>query len=375
MKNKSILKSVIILMSLVPGLLSCSAKSEFAAKPIVKSVGKIDVMVDPNVEMMMILGRIAGAGPYAGDRKINEAYVDDVDEYFKDFMYSPAAIRLMRYQLSYQALPEFGMYLNEDDSDFKLKLNNKNFLILNRWGTGFITANDVLYYKDAAFRETVRAFRKDSDFDSFFLAHQNVYEEMIDQTCVYLNKSDFESWYEDFYGIKLKEHACLYMTYMSGGGNFGISIRNKKGRVVPHMVVCGGQSVENFLFLISHEFSHPRTNPVLYELAKNEKLINKFNEIYKKYSDIYLRDGYGNGYSIMGEMLNQACANKYLETIFDEEGMEQVNRESLVGSRKYVYTPQIADFLDIYLNDRKRYKTLKDYEPELEKFLETVEEE
>lgn len=165
------------------------------------------------------------------------------------------------------------------------------------------------------------------------------------------------------------------MTYMSGGGNFGISVRNKKGRDVPHMVVCGGQSVENFLFLISHEFSHPRTNPVLYELAKNEKLINKFNEIYKKYSDIYFRDGYGDGYSIMGEMLNQACANKYLETIFDEEGMEQVDRESLVGSRKYVYTPQIADFLDNYLNNRKRYKTLKDYEPELEKILETVEEE
>ena len=97
--------------------------------------------------------------------------------------------------------------------------------------------------------------------------------------------------------------------------------------------------------------------------------------IYKKYSDIYFRDGYGDGYSIMGEMLNQACANKYLETIFDEEGMEQVNRESLVGSRKYVYTPQIADFLDNYINDRKRYKTLKDFEPELENFLETVEEE
>ncbi len=75
----------------------------------------------------------------------------------------------------------------------------------------------------------------------------------------------------------------------------------------------------------------------------------------------------------MGEMLNQACANKYLETIFDEEGMEQVNRESLVGSRKYVYTPQIADFLDNYLNNRKRYKTLMDFKPELEKFLEDVE--
>ena len=373
MKTKTILKSIIILIMLMSGLLSCKAESEFAAKPIVKTVGKIDVMVDPNVEMMMILGRIAGAGPYAGDRKINEAYVDDVDEYFKDFMYSPAAIRLMRYQLSYQALPEFGMYLNDDDSDFKLKLNNKNFLILNRWGTGFITANDVLYYKDAAFRETVRAFRKDSDFDRFFLAHQKVYEEMIDQTCVYLNKSDFESWYEDFYGVKLKEHGHIYVTYISGGGNFGVTIRNKNGKAIPNIVVCAGQSEEGFLFLLSHEFSHPRTNPLLFELGKNEKLITKFNETFKKYSDAYYGNGYGDGYSIMGEMLNQACANKYLETIFDERTMDWINREEILGAQKFIYTPQIADFLDNYLNNRKRYKTLMDFEPELEKFLETLE--
>ena len=55
MKNKTILKSVIILMSLMSGLLSCKAESEFAAKPIVKTVGKIDVMVDPNVEMMILI--------------------------------------------------------------------------------------------------------------------------------------------------------------------------------------------------------------------------------------------------------------------------------------------------------------------------------
>ena len=55
MKNKTIIKSVIILIFLMSGLLSCKGKSEFAAKPIVKTVGKIDVMVDPNVEMILIL--------------------------------------------------------------------------------------------------------------------------------------------------------------------------------------------------------------------------------------------------------------------------------------------------------------------------------
>ncbi len=382
MKTKTIIKSVIILITLVPGLLSCSAKSgkaqsnvdpEFAAKPIVKSVGKIDVMVDPNVEMMMILGRLAEAAPFAGNRKNNEAYVDEVDEYFKDFKYDSAALQVRSHMLSYNYLPEFGMYLNEDDSDFIMKLDDKNFLVYDRGSPGFIPAKKVPYYGLNSLREAVRKFRKDSDFDRFFLEHQKLYEELIDQTCQYLNKYDFISWYEDFYGIKLKEHACLYMTYMSGGGNFGISVRNKKGRVVPHMVVCGGQSEGNFIFLISHEFSHPRTNPAVQELAKNEKLITKFTEIYQKYPETYSANGYGPGYSLLGEMVNQACANKYLESIFDQELMEWVNRESILGFQKFVYTPQIADFLDNYINNRKRYKTRMDFEPELEKFLETLE--
>ena len=41
MKTKTILKSIIILITLMSGVLSCKAESEFAAKPIVKTVGRI----------------------------------------------------------------------------------------------------------------------------------------------------------------------------------------------------------------------------------------------------------------------------------------------------------------------------------------------
>ena len=54
--------------------------------------------------------------------------------------------------------------------------------------------------------------------------------------------------------------------------------------------------------------------------------------------------------------------------------MDWLNREEILGAHKFIYTPQIADFLDNYINNRKRYKTLMDFKPELEKFLEVVEE-
>ena len=49
-------------------LVSCNKKelkTQFEAKPIVKTVGKIDIVVDPKVEMMMILGRLDKVHPYA----------------------------------------------------------------------------------------------------------------------------------------------------------------------------------------------------------------------------------------------------------------------------------------------------------------------
>ena len=385
MKKTNILKSGIILISflILPGLLACNGKSgkvqatsesEFAAKTIKKSVGKIDVMVDPNVEMMMILGRLAGAKPYDNEYPADATYIAEVDEYFKDFKFDPAVIMLRSQALGYTYIPEFGMYLNDDDSDFIMKLDNKNFLVYDRSTMGFAAARTVSYYGVKDFREAVRNFRKTSDFDRFFLEHQVLYEKMIDKSIEYLNKYDFINWYEDFYGIKVKEQVCIYMTYMSGGGNFGITFRNEKGKVVPHIVVTSGTDEKNFMFLLSHEFSHPRTLPVVSKLGKNVNLINKFTDVYMQNPEVYTNNGYGPGYPLIGEMVNQACANKYLESIFDDELMERFNKEVILDFHKFIYTPQIADFLDNYINNRKRYKTLMDFEPELEKFLEVVEE-
>ncbi|NLK46431.1 MAG: DUF4932 domain-containing protein [Treponema sp.] len=52
--------------------------------------------------------------------------------------------------------------------------------------------------------------------------------------------------------------------------------------------------------------------------------------------------------------------------------VEKYNRE-IVENQKWIYVPQIAEFLDNYENNRKKYKTLEDFVPELEKFILTLE--
>ena len=51
----------------------------------------------------------------------------------------------------------------------------------------------------------------------------------------------------------------------------------------------------------------------------------------------------------------------------------EINQKEIIEYQKMIYIPQIAEFLDNYENNRKKYKTLDDFIPELEKFIEGLE--
>ena len=63
-------KYLLVLFLISIFLTGCAAKNsinsdyEFKAQPVIKSVGNIEVIIDPNVEMMNILGRLANLIPF-----------------------------------------------------------------------------------------------------------------------------------------------------------------------------------------------------------------------------------------------------------------------------------------------------------------------
>ena len=99
----------IILFSFLCVCTSCKSKEsriEFETKPIVKTVGKIDVMVDPNVEMMMILGRLGNIVPYSGEKSAySHPYLDRVDEYFAPYKEDVAIKRARVFWMTDYVLP------------------------------------------------------------------------------------------------------------------------------------------------------------------------------------------------------------------------------------------------------------------------------
>ena len=139
---------------------------------------------------------------------------------------------------------------------------------------------------------------------------------------------------------------------------------------IPHAVITADPVGERyFLFLVAHEFSHPRTLSIAEKLYENDKIKAIFSKLYNKNMALYNSHGYRSDLFILNETINQACANKYLEKVWTESEMKIFTELEILEYHKWIYVPQIAEFLDNYENNRKRYKTLEDFVPELEKFI------
>ena len=359
----------IILFTFLCVCTSCKSKElriEFEAKPIVKSVGKIDVMVDPNVEMMMILGRLGNVVPFGKNEWIKHEYLDRVDEYFKEYT-NHNGVLLISNNMAYHRIPEFGMYLKDDMSDFIMQIDDENFVTTMDGPAKYIS-----YYESKKYLKAVKDFRITTKFDNFFMENVSVYEKMIQRFETILLKAKLDVWIEDFYGKEIEDNIKLYLTHV--GGNFGITFTSPDGKKIPHSVIMANEKENEagFLYLLSHEFSHPMTKEIVEELHKNEKILKKFASVYNNNSRAYSMNGYPSGFYVLNETINQACANKAWEKMLAKEYVEHLNKHT-VQNQKMIYVPQIAEFLDNYQNNRDKYKTLEDFIPELEEFILTLE--
>ena len=354
----------IILITYLSIFSGCRNGQNSFCSPIVKTVGKIDIVVDPKVEMMMILGRLDKVYPYADLGVNNYGYLNKIDDYFSTYKNKDKIF--YNNDMAYQRLPEFGMYLKDDMSDFIMQIDNENFVTTDG------PALNNSYYNTNKYIELVKDFRMKTDFDKFFIENKSVYEKLIGIFEPLLDELKVGSWIEDFYGTTIENNIKLYVTLLAG--NYGIPFRLSNGKENTHVVILANEKRSDsiFVYLLAHEFSHPKTIKIAEKLYKNENVKRKFENLFYANNQFYSMNGYSSGFYVLNETINQSCANKFWEDLLPKEEIEYLNKIT-VENQKMIYVPQIAEFLDNYQNNRDKYKTLEDFIPELEKFILTLE--
>ena len=327
------------------------------------NVAAITIEVDPRVELIAIVFRLAGN--YEFNQGRIRSYVKDIRRQFDDFENHPAvklAARLSSTRrMSCDGPMSLAAYI---DRDFRPR---KTF---EQWPWGL----DGRWKKQetAEFLEQLRQFAADTKFNEFFEAHSALYEKGIRSCQAVMAQYDLQTWLAEFFGVEEMDDLRLVLGFLNGPNNYGV--RFTAGKTNEKYAIIGmslpdadGNPVfrPRKLATTAHEFCHSFANPVVEKYM--EQLRPAGEKLYAAKAPTMKRIGYQNWQSLMYESAVRACVASYIRNSFEPESLQNyLDKEAGCG---FVWTKELSNLLRTYEANRDKYPTFESFFPEFVTFL------
>lgn len=335
--------------------------------PALAAPAKLEARVDPRVELLSIVFRLAGNPEYNMDNS-KSPYADDVEKHFGKFRDHDTVQMARRLRsssgISYDAVMSLAVHLSDDMSDIQPRtpLDPRPDLLESRW-----TAASA-----KAFIAALNQFAHDTDYAAFLKANESRYAKCGERLTAIANRRDFVGWFDDFFGERPKATFSVIVGMLNGGGNYGVSMRYADGReeITPVIGVYKwdaeglpaiGDEVQS---TIVHEFCHAYTNAYIDRYAA--KLTKAGDALFSRNAETMKRQAYGNGLTVLRESLVRACVTRNAET---QLGALQGNKQAIYEmGRGFKWTRDLAALLGEYEKNRTKYKTFDDFMPRVIQF-------
>jgi len=385
-----------VLLVLIVGMSSSSVADSNPAAVYEAKVGRITIEVDPRVELIGIVFRLAG-NPEYNDGTL-QPYAKAIERHFGDFDNHPVvkmAARLRKTRLmSCDGPMSLAVHI---DGDYRLRKTDEPWpaTLDSRWEK----------QETEDFLEKLRHFAAETDFDAFFRAQGPIYEQGIRPcACVMAQKDvkvineemaryapkecvkgqgvmvfkslmsdDFGQWLSDFYGLTNTGNLRLVLGFVNGFANYGP--RFTDGCINEKYAIIGMRPFDpanTVIFLpqqigiVAHEFCHSFTNPVVDKYM--DQLQPSGERLYKKHGPALRRRGCQNWRSMMYETAVRACVASFIRnSIVDPDYMDHyLKGEARHG---FVWIEDAHDFLKKYESNRDKYPTFESFFPDFIEFL------
>lgn len=312
------------------------------------------------VELMGLIWRLAGAPEYNQSQVIT--VTNSADKYFASMKNHQAVILAQQYRqqgIGYDAVTGYANQLvfNEEgeivfETDY---LAGSNSSFDNRWNS--MQKNSML--------KAVNDFYKESNFHDWFVSTE---EEQQQAIASFKNVCNLDyAWFDSYYGKNDKIASRIILSFMAGGGNYGISLKRKDGTWLLTPVLgslnqnSAGVRFNGDMNLIVHEFSHPYCNPLID--ANWSAIATKANEVYSKVSSIMQSQAYSNARTMMYETLVRSSAIRYM---ISHNQKNKVNeRLAYDESKGFMMVRTLVNTLEKREQEASRYATLADFMPEI----------
>jgi Domain of unknown function (DUF4932)/Bacterial Ig-like domain len=330
------------------------------------SAASLRVVVDPRVELMSLIFRLAGNREYNMARV--KSYADEVEQQFGKLR-GQAVVTLARelrgtHGVSYDAVMSLAVHLT-DAEHLKLKLP------LQPWPDGLDqrwTAPDVSNFLAAAGQ-----FVKVSSFQEFVEQHRPLYQTTVARMQTLMEKEAHLEWFDAYFGPRSQAGFTVALGLLNGGGCYGPHFRAADGREELYCVLGVWQTdkqglpefTSDALGTVVHEFCHSYANPLI---ARHQAALGASGDaLFEFVAEPMRAQAYGSGYTMLCESLVRVSVIRYLRQY---EGEEAARRAIQVEKQKgFLWMQEMSDLLGNYEAHREQYPTLEDFSPRLVAFF------
>ena len=343
-----------------------SAPSPTVSNATPSSVSSLRVAVDPRVELLSLVFRLAGNPEYNQARV--QSYADDAEQQFDSFR-DHAVVQLARKLrstrgVSYDACMSMAVHLSDA---YQLQ----PIVPLNPWPEGL--DNRWTAASAANFLTAARQFVKDTAFKQFIERHQPLYDTTTARMKALMDKEGHLPWFQDYFGERPQATFIVALGMLNGGSCYGPHCRNAAGKDELFCVLgvwrTDAQGLPEFtrdmLGTVVHEFCHSYANAVIHRhYAELEPAGDK---LFRGVSDKMRSQAYGNAQTMLCESLVRACVVRYR---LRYEGAAAAQREIRdQKQRGFVWMEELSNQLADYEAHRDRYPTLETFSPRLVAFF------
>lgn len=356
-----------ILLPFAAALLSVSAPAAAQTAPPATARPRITVSVDPRVELVSIIFRLAGNKEYGRGRL--PGYVRDVESHFgphKDHAAVGYARELrQKHSISYNAPMGLAVYMT-DTLTFgeRSPLSPLPAELDDRWTPE--TAREFL--------AQARKFSEDTGFNAFFEAHRPLYRAAELGLQEVLDKHARLEWFDSFFGPRKGAEFKTVLSLLAGGSNYGARLKLPDGSEELYSILGVWRADKegapvfppDMASTLVHELGHSYTNPVV---ARFESRLRKPGEkIYSHVADSMKEQAYGNWSTMMSESVLRACELRYALATGGPEAVKK--RVAYENSRSFYWVGELGELLARYEEQPRKYKDFTEFFPQVAAFFE-----
>lgn len=338
------------------------------AQPAEAKLGKhsLRVVVDPRVELMSVIFRLAGNPEYG--KGLVPSYVEDVEEQFGPFR-DHAVVKLARRLrstrgVSYDAVMCMAIHVTDAGKlGEKVPFEPKPETLDGRWRIG--EARDFL--------EAARQFVVEASFDDFLEEHRPLYALTESRMQAVLAEHGHLEWFDEFFGQRPEASFTVALGMLNGGNCYGARCRTAEGKEELFCVLgvwaTDAEGKPRFdkamLETVTHEFCHSYTNAIVdRHEAEFEPAAKK---IFPHVEEAMSRQAYGTWKTVIYESLVRACCVRYAGKYNGSRAARAAIQHH--KQRQFVWIEELSDLLGEYEAHRDRYPTLDAFSPRIVAFF------